>query len=175
MKKKALETRFIADSMLGKLAKWLRLAGVDVEYEKDIDDKELIQRAIFEDRVILTRDRSVTQRKLVKECLLINSEHLSEQIREFKRAFELNTLKNAFTRCILCNNPLEEIPKELLKGKVPPYIWNTHERFKHCNRCKRVYWAGTHRRNAEKLLKELIEESDLKGEKGLTLKTDYEG
>jgi uncharacterized protein with PIN domain len=156
MKRKALETRFIADSMLGKLAKWLRLAGVDVEYDKNIADEVLIRRAISEDRVILTRDRFIDKRKDAKNCLLIWSDHLTEQIIEFIRVFEIDTLGNAFTRCIRCNALLEEVPKNSLTDKIPPYVWKTQNEFRRCNSCGRIYWAGTHRENAERFLKRVL-------------------
>jgi uncharacterized protein with PIN domain len=156
MKRKALETRFIADSMLGKLAKWLRLAGIDVEYDKNIDDNSLIQRGSSENRVILTRDRFIAKRKDVKDCLLIWSEHLPEQLLEFIRAFEFDTLEGAFTRCIRCNTLLEEVKKDSLEGRVPPYVWETQDEFMRCNSCQRIYWAGTHRENAERFLRKVI-------------------
>ncbi|HWP91714.1 MAG TPA: Mut7-C RNAse domain-containing protein [Thermodesulfobacteriota bacterium] len=158
MNRKATETRFIADSMLGKLAKWLRLAGIDVEYDKDIDDDWLTRRALIEGRVILTRDRSIAKRKGVNECLLIWSDHLDEQLIEFLQVFELRTLQSAFTRCIRCNTLLEEVKKELLTEKVPPYVWKTQDEFKRCNTCNRIYWAGTHRENAERSLRKFIED-----------------
>lgn len=156
MKRKALETRFIADSMLGKLAKWLRLAGVDVEYEKDIADEVLIRRAISEDRIILTRDRSIERRKGTKGYLLIRSDHLTEQIIEFIRVFELDTLESAFTRCIRCNTLLEEVSKDSLTDKVPLYVRETQNEFRRCKSCGRIYWAGTHRENAQRFLKKVI-------------------
>ena len=156
MKRKALETRFIADSMLGKLAKWLRLTGVDVQYDKNIADDVLIGRAFSEDRVILTRDRSIEKRKDAKAYLLIWSDHLAEQILEFIRVFELDTLGSAFTRCIRCNVLLEEVSKDSLTNKVPPYVWKTQNEFRQCNSCGRIYWAGTHRENAERFLKKVI-------------------
>jgi uncharacterized protein with PIN domain len=156
MKRKALDTRFIADSMLGKLAKWLRLAGVDVEYDRNIDDNILIQRALSEDRVILTRDRFITKRKDTNDCLLIWSDYLAEQLIEFSRVFEFDTLESAFTRCVRCNTVLEEVDKNSLEGKLPIYVWNTHDEFRQCNSCQRIYWAGTHRENAEKFLRKVI-------------------
>jgi Uncharacterized conserved protein len=101
MKRKAVETRFIADSMLGKLAKWLRLAGVDVEYNRDISDDTLVRRALSEDRVILTRDRFIAKRKDVKECLFVWSDYLTEQLLEFSRVFELHTLDGVFYKMLL--------------------------------------------------------------------------
>jgi uncharacterized protein with PIN domain len=156
MKRKALEMRFIADSMLGKLTKWLRLAGVDVEYDKNIEDDVLVQRALSEDRVILTRDRFIVKRKNIREYLLIWSDHIAEQFLEFIQVFKFDTLESAFTRCIRCNTLLEEVEKDSLGGRVPPYVWKTQDEFRRCNSCQRIYWAGTHRENAEKFLRKLI-------------------
>ncbi|MCI0453421.1 MAG: Mut7-C RNAse domain-containing protein [Candidatus Dadabacteria bacterium] len=156
MKKKALETSFIADSMLGKLTKWLRLAGVDVEYDKYIEDDILIKRAQSENRVILTRDRSIVKRKGVGVHLLIWSDHLAEQLLEFIQVYEIDTLENAFTRCIRCNTVLAEVKKDSLSGQIPPYVLKTQDEFRLCNRCGRIYWAGTHRENAEGFLRKVI-------------------
>jgi len=156
MKRKALENCFIADAMLGKLTKWLRLAGVDVEYDKQIDDDTLIKRAMYNGLVILTRDRSIVKRKNVGDHLLIWSDHLREQILEFIKVFEIDTLDSAFTRCIRCNTLLEEVEKSSLKDQIPPYVWKTQNEFRRCNDCKRIYWAGTHRENAESFLRKVI-------------------
>jgi uncharacterized protein with PIN domain len=156
MKRKALETRFIADSMLGKLAKWLRLAGIDTEYDKNIDDTVLIRRALSEDRVIITRNRVLAKRKDLKYFLLIWSDYLNEQLIEFIQVFEIETLDRAFTRCIRCNTVLEGVSKNALVDKVPPYVWKTQEEFRGCNSCQRIYWAGTHRENAGKFLRSVV-------------------
>lgn len=156
MKRKALETRFIADSMLGKLAKWLRLGGIDVEYDKNIDDTLLIRRALSEDRVIITRDRVIAKRKDVKDCLLIWSDYLDEQFIEFMQGFEFEALDRAFTRCIRCNTVLEDVSKNSLIDLVPPYVLKTQDEFRRCNSCQRIYWGGTHRENAEKFLRSVV-------------------
>jgi uncharacterized protein with PIN domain len=116
------ELRFIADSMLGKLAKWLRLAGLDVSYKNDIEDHVLIDQALSEDRIILTRDRNIKKRKIVKNCLLIHSDHLEEQIRQFFETYRIKDTERSFCRCIRCNTLLKDIGKHALKGKVPSYV-----------------------------------------------------
>lgn len=55
--------RLLADGMLGKLAKWLRLLGYDTAYENDAPDHELARRARAEGRILLTRDRELSARR----------------------------------------------------------------------------------------------------------------
>ena len=74
--------KLIADAMLGALARWLRALDLDVAYEPDIDDAELVEKAVAEDRVILTRDRRLTERRLARNHLLIRSEVVEEQVRQ---------------------------------------------------------------------------------------------
>ncbi len=157
VKRDALETTFIADSMLGKLTKWLRIAGVDVEYKKDITDEELIRRANSEGRVILTRDRFVVKRKAAQDYLLIWGNYLREQLEEFFQVFRLDTLDSAFTRCIRCNLPLNAMERNEARYRVPIYVWETQEKFKSCPSCLRIYWSGTHREHAESFLKKVID------------------
>jgi uncharacterized protein len=150
------DLRFIADSMLGKLAKWLRLAGLDVSYNNDIEDQVLINKALLENRVILTRDRNIVKRRIVKKFLLIDSDHLEEQIRQFFGTYKIKGIEKSFCRCIRCNTLLTAVNKHELPGKVPTYVFETNDSFKKCNSCHRIYWAGTHRENAERFLRKVI-------------------
>src|SRR5437762_12805384 len=50
-------TRFVADGHLGKLVRDLRLLGIDVRYDNDASDAQLLITVTTEDRALLTRDR----------------------------------------------------------------------------------------------------------------------
>ncbi len=137
--------RFFADSMLGKLARWMRTIGCDVEYERSIEDDALIERALREDRVVLTRDTLlVRRRKLKGRCFFVESPVVAGQLRAVAERFGLDST-GFLTRCLRCNAVLERAGKEAVKERVPPYVYRTQDEFSVCPECKRVYWAGTHR------------------------------
>lgn len=137
--------RFIADDMVGKLARFLRLLGYDCVYQKDIDDRHLIERALADKRIILTRDTGLVEKVLAKNHLLIDSN--DPQI-QFKQVIsECNLEINPCTilsRCLECNQRLRDIEKSEVAKRVWPYVYRTQEEFKICPECKRIYWEGTH-------------------------------
>jgi uncharacterized protein with PIN domain len=143
--------KFIADVMVGKLARWLRILGFDVAYSNKYEDDEMIRIAEAENRVILTRDRALAARRMKIPCLLIASDHYKEQIRQVITAFSLADFKT-FSRCIECNAELQSVDKEAVFERIPPFVYLTQERFAICPRCQRVYWHGTH---GEGMLKRL--------------------
>ncbi len=145
-------TRFFADAMLGSLARWMRTLGCDVEYESRISDGALIQRALSEGRVVLTRDTLLAKRRaLMGRCLLVKGGHIQEQLRQVAENFDLKGA-GVLTRCLRCGSVLVDVEKASVKGLVPEYVLMTQEKFSRCPSCKRVYWGGTHR---VKMLKEL--------------------
>lgn len=138
--------KFIADCMLGKLAKWLRLIGCDTAYVHEADDNELVKRALREDRVLLTRDGELAKRRMLRgRSLLIESEETGRQLRQVIGRFGIRIGPDGlFTRCIVCNEPIEDVPKPSVRELVPPYVYKTQERFGRCPSCGKIYWRGTH-------------------------------
>jgi len=134
---------FIADVMVGKLARWLRVLGFDVLYSNAYEDDELIRIAEAEDRVILTRDTRLAARRMKARCVLIASDHYREQLQQVIRTFDLKDF-NTLSRCIECNALLREVDKEEVFERVPPFVYLTQQRFAVCPSCHRVYWHGTH-------------------------------
>lgn len=143
-----MQYRFIADDMLGKLAKWLRIMGCDVEYFSNISDRELVDRAYKSGRIILTRDTFLIRRKKARgNNFFIKSNDYMEQVREVVKRFSIDPFAEFLTRCLLCNEPLRGIEKEAVKTKVPAYVHETETSFKICMSCGRIYWQATHKDN----------------------------
>ena len=137
-----LRPRFVADVMLGRLARWLRALGYDTAYVRDAPDRQLLGLALREDRRLLTRD--VALARLARERgLLVRAAGLDDQLREVVQACGL-TAPTLLTRCLECNVPLEAVGRDAVRDLVPPYTFATQRAFRTCRGCARVYWPGTH-------------------------------
>ena len=145
------EIKFVADVMVGKLARWLRVLGFDVLYSNNYDDDEIVRIGNEESRVILTRDVGLAGRRLQTRSLLIDSGDYKQQVQQVLRSFDLKQF-NAFSRCLECNTVLQEVEKETVFEQVPPFVYLTQDRFATCPSCDRVYWHGTH---TEEMLKQI--------------------
>jgi uncharacterized protein with PIN domain len=150
--------RFIADCNVGKLARWLRVAGFDTLFFKEIDDNRLVRIALREDRVLLTRDTHILERRVAVsgrlKVVLIRDEELKAQLRQVVGEMDLAGLVRPFTLCVECNEALEPKDKESVRDLVPPHVFETREQFMQCPTCSRLYWKGTH---WEKMRRELME------------------
>jgi hypothetical protein len=139
------EPRFLADSMLGKLARWLRALGGDAAYERALDDAALVERARAEGRVLLTRDRRLLQRRRLARGFLVESDDPSRQLAQIARAFDLRPdPRRRFRRCLECNVEMSDAARDDVRDRVPPYVLATQSRFARCPACGRIFWAATH-------------------------------
>lgn len=142
--------RFVADAMLGRLAKWLRILGYDTLYDVSYEDSHLMRIARAQERVLLTRDSALVRRR--GACMLfLESEQLEEQLQQLHRVLGLTPV-SPFSRCPVCNEPLEPIAKDRAWGQVPPYIFATQDEFHVCPSCDRFYWRGTHWQRMRELM-----------------------
>jgi uncharacterized protein with PIN domain len=141
--------------MLGTLAKWLRILGFDALFDPALDDHQLVRLARAEDRVLLTRDQDLARRPGVR-ALLITSERLDDQARQVLTDLNLEP-DRAFSRCPVCNEPLQTLDREAARSRVPAYVAEAHQTFRACPACQRVYWRGTHWQQMDRFLHRLQE------------------
>jgi hypothetical protein len=144
--------KFLVDFMLGKLARELRVLGFDTVYVQSVifqnkNPVTLLNLAKEQDRVILTRNIKL---KDYSEVFFITSEKINDQVNQVVRQFKLIKEIKPFIRCIICNEVLVSITKDEVKNKVPFYIFQTQNKFVHCPKCKRIYWAGSHLEDMQK-------------------------
>ncbi len=133
--------RLAVDRMLMRLARWLRLLGVDVIADASLTGSELLKKARADNRILVTRDKRL---RTAADVFFVESNALSSQLREAVGRFRLNPRAIALTRCSRCNQVLIPVARELVSRRVPPYVFASHDRFAECGGCGRIYWPETH-------------------------------
>ena len=136
--------RFIVDTMLGRLARWLRAMGYDTLYPGQAEDRHLLQLARAEGRILVTRDRMLARLGEPDSCL-IRSERVDAQVLEAVNRLALAPEhRHWLSRCLECNGLLEPRIRESLRGLVPDHVFATHTDFLRCPGCGKIYWPGSH-------------------------------
>ncbi len=161
--------KFIADRMLGRLARWLRLFGYDtlVIHQQENEDDLLLEVAETEGRILISRDRVLVIRALKKGigAYLVQSSELMEQLLEMQKEFNIE-VEPRMDRCTLCNSAIRKAkPEEMELVRAKEYVYQaTIEKvseFWLCDNCGQVYWLGKHWKNIrermDKLKKKLLE------------------
>ncbi|MGQ1911334.1 Mut7-C RNAse domain-containing protein [Marinifilum sp. RC60d5] len=150
------ETKFIADCHLGKLSKYLRMLGFDTIYKNRMDDDEIIDKAVNEKRIILTRDKLLLKSSKIVQGYFVRSILKHEQLIEVVKKFNLYHKFKSFTRCMCCNSQLSELSKPAIADKVEPNIAKLYDTFYYCSQCDKVYWKGSHFKKMENYILNLL-------------------
>lgn len=142
--------KFVLDVHLGKLAKAMRLLGLDTVIENHFTDNMIAQLSETENRITLTRDIGLLKHKAIKSGYWIRSQHWEEQLTEVIARYSLETKFKPFSRCTICNGMIKTVPKETVLHQLPPVSKQLFNEFFQCTNCKRVYWKGSHYDRMEK-------------------------
>ncbi len=144
---------FVANSMLGKLARYLRIMGYDTVYQSSYGNQRLSE-LVMEGRVLLTRDHAIA--KLYSNAVFIDSDLVRDQLKTVDRAVRLSRDHGKwFSRCLICNSPLSKAEGKVAREHVPDFVFSSYgERIFFCPSCERFYWPGTHRERMVERLKE---------------------
>jgi uncharacterized protein with PIN domain len=147
---------FVADCMLGRLAKWLRILGFDVLYFPKAEDPALVEIARRDGRVLLTRDTGLIERTAKRpDRLFVCSDDWEDQVVQVLDEYGLWDEVRPNTRCIACNIPLKPLSREQARNLVTPYVGGRGSTFAVCSGCDRVFWQGTHYGEMEKKIERL--------------------
>ena len=159
---KRSDPRFVADAMLGSLARKLRALGFETSYYKEGDDERLLVVASGEGRVILTSDRSLAAHAGAEgaRAILVEGTNDRARIRGIVRSARLAgiPLLAGDSLCSSCGGALRTIPRAAALGTVPPSVGQRHRLFFVCTQCGQVYWRGSHWKKLMSLARLLREE-----------------
>lgn len=149
--------KFLCDAMLGGLARWLRAAGYDAEFEYGIDDGELVRRAGESGRIVLSSDGPLFDRNVIRNGQ-IDALYIPQQLSKIEQLkFVMNRLKLPLRRprCMSCGGALVEVPKHAVTDEAPPLAFRNCDRFWRCSRCGKLLWRGTHWHKITRRLEEI--------------------
>jgi len=136
--------RFILDVHLGRLASYLRMLGFDVLYKNQCDDEELAETSAQQKRILLTCDRLLLMRKIVKYGYFVRSRIIDEQLPEVVQRYRLQRKLRPFTRCMSCNGITHPVDKTAIEHLLEAGTGQYYDEFYQCESCQKVYWRGNH-------------------------------
>jgi uncharacterized protein with PIN domain len=148
--------KFVADGMLGKLVRWLRLTGHDVIYIKELgvgvekEDAALVEKAKLEERILLTSDVELNKRARMadaKSFLVSGNDVVAQLVEISKLAGQKVEIDLEKSRCPICNGPLRTAEPQEVEGSVPAAVAKSHDQFWVCTSCGKAYWRGGHWKN----------------------------
>ncbi|MFL6480771.1 MAG: Mut7-C RNAse domain-containing protein [Nitrososphaera sp.] len=161
---------FLADAMLGNIARKLRIFGFDTIYLAQTTDNEILKMGIEQDRVILTADKELFRRivKIGARGVLV-----SGRVSELEDLIDILT-KNGIrsvgmngigSRCSICNGLLEKRTSYQVKNNVgnydqavvhvPDKVMACHDQFFQCTSCGKIYWEGGHLKRIRSFVQDL--------------------
>ncbi|HEY4675394.1 MAG TPA: Mut7-C RNAse domain-containing protein [Candidatus Bathyarchaeia archaeon] len=156
--------KFIADGMLGKLTRWLRMLGHDVKYSNAMEDSELIKTAKKTRRILLTKDLELYQQATAKgvDAFYLSGQTEEDRLAEMAKRFDIELEINMRTsRCPKCNARVKPIPKPEAEKKVEKNTLTHYDSFWKCSKCGQIYWQGAHWTRIQRTLEKAKEK--LKG------------
>jgi uncharacterized protein with PIN domain len=125
------------------------MLGADTIFDAGIGGASMLKVARNEGRIMLTRDKRL---KTAPDVLYLESNDFRGQLREILAAYPVDIARDAFSRCSRCNALLIEVDREVVRQRVPPFVYANSGRFSACPDCAHLYWSGTHR---ERIIHEL--------------------
>jgi uncharacterized protein with PIN domain len=153
------EICFVLDTHLGKLAAYLRMMGFDCLYSNAYNDPELAEISARDDRILLTCDRQLLMRNSVTRGYFVRSRKPRKQLNEIDRRYGLVSRQHPFTRCMACNGLIHPVDKRKIETLLKPDTFQYYDRFFQCERCKKVYWEGSHYRRMQAIIENINRDS----------------
>jgi uncharacterized protein with PIN domain len=153
------QIKFVLDTHLGKLAKYLRMLGFDTLYSNDYEDEQLAQIASEQQRIVLSRDRGLLKRKIIEYGHYVRHTQPLEQLSEIMQWLDIHKYMNPFSRCTTCNGLLHNVNKKDIESQLEPKTKQYYNAFKQCAECKQIYWKGTHYQRLEQIVQSITDET----------------
>jgi len=148
--------RFIVDQHLGKLARYLRMLGIDTAYNENLSGHEFVEKANHENRILITKDHSILKRNELKFGYFIYADDLDSQLEELVLQFKMKEHILLFSRCLECNSILHPVEKAQIEHRLPKKVREGHDTFTMCEPCDKIYWKGMHYQRMKQKIENIL-------------------
>ena len=145
-------TSFLVDINVGKLARLLRMSGIDTVYDPQWQEKEIAELAAADRRILLSRNRDLLRRKSILWGHLVRAEQPERQLAEIMTLFGLHDAIQPFSRCLQCNAMLQPVKKSAILHRLEPLTRKYYRKFHVCPDCEQIFWRGSHHKRMEELI-----------------------
>jgi len=149
-------THFIADINLGKLAKYMRVLGLDLYFDPMLSPREIVEISNKENRIILSTSRKLLKFKDVSHGIFVRPGTTVQQIKQIIDYLDIKDVVAPFTRCLQCNSLLDTVPKEQILDRIPPKTREHCDAYVLCRSCDKIYWQGTHCIQMQKVVRQIL-------------------
>ena len=151
---------FVADAMLGKIARKLRIFGFDTVYDPNMDDMDILNSSKYHGRIVLTNDRALFRRCKKKgiDTVLLDKITEVENLVTIFRSLDIESISSQKLPhlCTCCNGILDTIiDKNSIKNQIPDRLLHSKNIFYKCNQCNKVYWIGSHMERIACLIRDI--------------------
>ena len=136
--------RFLVDMTALKLARNLRMMGLDTATDVNGGLKDIVSRANKEERIVITRNRELLKIADLHFGQLLRSDDHRKQLLEVEERFGLSISAKPMSRCLVCNEILQPVEKEKIEHRLKPLTRKYYHLFKECSSCRKLYWQGSH-------------------------------
>jgi uncharacterized protein with PIN domain len=136
--------KFLVDDTCRGLAKKLRMIGYDTIERDCASWWAALEKAKLQKRTVITLLPTLRQPPDVTIWVL-TSFNTNTQVQEVLTKIPPDSpVPEPFSRCLICNQIITEIPAEEARKQVPPLVAAHQSCFFQCPDCHRIYWAGSH-------------------------------
>lgn len=141
--------RFLVDSSLGRLVRWLRVVGIDtLERTREESVGSAMAHAASTGRLFVTRDHKLASRKGSRSLVMILQNTTGGQFEEITAHCGLTcSVDDLMSRCSKCNGRGYRVlsrDRVLARGGlgIHPKVLSSVATYFQCLSCEAVYWAG---------------------------------
>lgn len=151
---------FLVDINVARLAGLLRMVGFDAEaVGREMTSSATLDRAIAEERILLTRNRDLLKQRRLVFGHLVRSQNPEEQLKEIINLYNLQDRIRPFSRCIACNGLLAEVDKKTIFDRLLPLTKKYYNNFHQCTGCGKIYWQGSHHHKMTAQLERILDKT----------------